>query len=76
MVPDQSGDSARQIRLVVRIWRFFLSDSALLALGTLLALTVGAATIGIVGRGFGRIAGLLLVGAYAAYAAITLSWQP
>jgi len=48
------------------------SREAVLALGTLLALTAGAAGIGIAGRGFGRGTGVLLVAAYAAYAAVAL----
>jgi len=48
------------------------STEARLALGTLVALTVIAAGIGIAGRGFGRGGGLLLVAAYAAYAVVAL----
>ncbi len=45
------------------------SREAVLALGTLLALTAAAAGFGIAGKGFGRGTGLLLMAAYAAYGA-------
>ncbi len=48
------------------------SAEAVLALCTLLALTAASDGIGIVGRGFGRGTGVLLVAVYAAYAAAAL----